>query len=511
MTGVTRSSIAHLSLFREGWFSLSSPIAGIFLAVLAWFFCFYPALLSAANIWWVSEYYTHGFVVLPAICFCVWRRRFELAAMEWTPTYKAYPLLLLLLAVYLFAKLSFVTVFEHFVAFAMIPLFVYLCFGRAFFSAMLNILLLSFLAVPVGAELSPFLQQLSAVMAAKLLELTNIPFLRNGLFFQLPNGNFLVAEECSGVRFLIASVAFGVFYCEIAYRRWSKKFAFMLFAIVVPIVANIFRVYGIMVLGYYSDMTVAAGADHLIYGWVFFSIILLLMLLVGRVFEDSVLPATQIKAIVERKDNAVARASHVFSLTLFSLGLFIFFGIAQSGAKSFSSSELNLKSFESSYDGTGESKRDWRPMYVGADKVWSYDEDGLSFHIFWYGQDREGSEMVSGLNQSFDPEVWSINADYSRPVEVDSSNFEGRILELATTTGTTQLVLTWYQVGDQQFYQAYRAKFAQAIDRLSGGSGAGAAIFLSVSGAASEESFGRLQSQAARLLPDLQVLMNPEP
>ena len=53
-----------------------------------------------------------------------------------------------------------------------------------------------------------------------------------------------------------------------------------------PIIANGFRAYGIILIGYWSDGKLAAGIDHLIYGWVFFSIVMIVLLMIGNSFAD---------------------------------------------------------------------------------------------------------------------------------------------------------------------------------------------------------------------------------
>jgi exosortase/archaeosortase family protein len=45
----------------------------------------------------------------------------------------------------------------------------------------------------------------------------------------------------------------------------------------VPIVANWMRAYMIVMLGHLSGNTLATGADHLVYGWVFFGVVIMIM------------------------------------------------------------------------------------------------------------------------------------------------------------------------------------------------------------------------------------------
>jgi hypothetical protein len=65
-------------------------------------------------------------------------------------------------------------------------------------------------------------------------------------------------------------------------------------ALAVPIVANGIRAMGIVVAAEYLGSAEAAAADHVIYGWGFFSAVILLLILAGLPFrEDSAPPAAR--------------------------------------------------------------------------------------------------------------------------------------------------------------------------------------------------------------------------
>jgi hypothetical protein len=66
----------------------------------------------------------------------------------------------------------------------------------------------------------------------------------------------------------------------------------MALALAVPVLANGVRAWGIVVLAEYLGSAEAAAADHIIYGWGFFSAIILLLILAGLPFrEDGAPPA----------------------------------------------------------------------------------------------------------------------------------------------------------------------------------------------------------------------------
>ncbi len=56
---------------------------------------------------------------------------------------------------------------------------------------------------------------------------------------------------------------------------------------IVPVFANWLRAYLIVLLGHLSGNKLAAGVDHLIYGWVFFGIVIMIMFMIGMRWSES--------------------------------------------------------------------------------------------------------------------------------------------------------------------------------------------------------------------------------
>ena len=79
-------------------------------------------------------------------------------------------------------------------------------------------------------------------------------------------------------------------YALLIYRSPVRRGAFILISIVVPIIANGFRALGIVALGHYLGSADAAAADHVLYGWLFFSIVILLLIAIGMPFRQDELP-----------------------------------------------------------------------------------------------------------------------------------------------------------------------------------------------------------------------------
>src|SRR2546423_12882223 len=92
------------------------------------------------------------------------------------------------------------------------------------------------------------------------LMLIGVPHYTEGTTIELTNGRFEIAEACAGLRFLIATVALGVLFAHIAYRRWPKRMLFLIGCVVAPLIGNGFRCLGIIELAHITNNELAGGA-----------------------------------------------------------------------------------------------------------------------------------------------------------------------------------------------------------------------------------------------------------
>lgn len=132
--------------------------------------------------------------------------------------------------------------------------------------------------VPFGDEIVPPLQFITADIAIALTHWSGVPATINGIYIDTPAGLFIVAEACSGVKFLIAMVTLGVLVAFTRFASWGKRAAFLAACIVVPILANGVRAWATIYIAQYIGAEKAGGFDHIVYGWVFFAIVVAAML-----------------------------------------------------------------------------------------------------------------------------------------------------------------------------------------------------------------------------------------
>lgn len=247
---------------------------------------YYSTGASMVEIWNRSETFAHAWVVPPISAWLVWRMRATLAPMLPQPA----PLwLIVLLPLGLFWLLGDLAAANSVTQFGLLGMAVALVpalLGTAIARQLAFPLGFLCFAVPFGDFLTPWLIERTADFTVLAVRASGIPVFREGTQFVIPSGSWSVVEACSGIRYLMASLMVGTLFAYLNYNSSRKRWAFVAVAIVTPLVANWLRAYMIVMLGHLSGNTLAVGVDHIIYGWVFFGIIMLAMFMIGARWAD---------------------------------------------------------------------------------------------------------------------------------------------------------------------------------------------------------------------------------
>ena len=100
---------------------------------------------------------------------------------------------------------------------------------------------------------------------------------------EVGEGLWEVAEECSGVRYLIPAFALGCVYAYQMYSSRRRRIAFVLISSLAPVIGNGIRAYGVVMLTHFGGESIWAGwlaraiettTGHLLYGWLMFMAVL---------------------------------------------------------------------------------------------------------------------------------------------------------------------------------------------------------------------------------------------
>lgn len=274
MTASTKNDSALSPAWRRA-------LPGLLLALLALLLLYRETALAMVTIWERSETFAHAFVVPPIALWLIWRQRALLATLTPRPS----PLFLLpMLALgllWLLGWLASVNAATQFAFVGMLVLAVPATLGWPVARAIAFPLGFLLFCVPFGEFLMPQLMEWTAHFTVAALRLSGIPVYQEGLQFIIPSGSWSVVEACSGIRYLMASVMVGALFAYLNYRSMKRRWVFVAISAILPLAANWLRAYLIVVLGHLSSNKLATGADHLVYGWVLFGLIMLALFMIG--------------------------------------------------------------------------------------------------------------------------------------------------------------------------------------------------------------------------------------
>jgi exosortase A len=446
-----------------------SHLAALGAATAAILLLFARDAADMAAIWWTSVTFNHCALVLPIIAWLVWQRLPDLrrlAPRAWAPG-------LVLTgagaAAWLIGEAGSVALLRHLGLVLMLQGAVIACLGKTVARAIAFPIFYAIFLVPFGEDLVPPLQTLTAKMSMALLALTGVPAHIEGIFISTPSGLFRVAEACSGVRFLVAMTALSALAANLCFRSWARRLSFVAFALAVSVLANGARAFGTIYIAWKTNNEVAVGVDHLVYGWVFFAIVIALVAAAAwrffdrspnaRWFDPADLQAPGAKP---GRTAGVAQTAAI-AVAIAAVAPFWSGAVAAAGTRAVPDSPLpDVPGWTRLPAGP-----EWQPHYTGADRVRlaRYRNDAgqqVDLAIVVFARQSEGRELVGyGQGAADEDGAWSWTGDSLSP--------PGGKAELIGSHGKVREVVSFYRVGEIVTGSRARVKLETVKVRLIGG------------------------------------------
>ena len=372
---------------------------------------FYNTTLAMMHVWTVNETFTHGFLVLPLVLWLIWKKKSQILLIKPCSEPRAFLLLILLLIGWLISAVADVQIVQQFCMVTIILTSIWIIAGRQLLFYVFVPLMFLYFAVPFGQVFIPPLMELTADFTVAMIRMTGIAVYRDGLSFTLPTGSWSVVEECSGVRYLIASFLLGSIYAYLNYSSTKKRVIFILLSLILPVVGNSLRAFGIVMIGHYSGMKLAIGADHLLYGWVFFGVIIFLLFYAGsfwRDTEDSFEDTNGEKTVLV--DDQKNYLPFVFMTITFLI--MISFSVFSNYIENEKQREIKPVAFQlpanfSGWQYDANQSLSWQPVIVNPDvkisRGYFFGDDFVQLNIAYYQAQRQGAEAISTSNKITNP------------------------------------------------------------------------------------------------------------
>ncbi|GFD66840.1 exosortase A [Alteromonas sp. KUL106] len=464
-----KQSLAGFSFANNKVFYISSlALFGLWLV-----FC-WQGLTTVVEIWYGNEIFNHGFFIVPGAFYLIYLKRFELLSKPIQTSPLALIVIIPALLLYVIGVAGDIQLFLHAATFTLLPALIWLVIGTAAAKTILFPLVFMLFSIPVGEQLIPYLQEIAADGSVALLRLTGVPLFRSGLYIEIPQGRFLVAEACSGVSFFIASFVIGSLYAYLNLVSVKRRAIFVAISLIFPVLANIVRVYGIILIAYLTDMEHAAGADHLIYGWFFFAFVILCLLGIGEFIRQS--PYEPCKIGPKNATTSVSIPAIISSIAVFAS---FFAWIVNISNISNSHFEPRLSTLAYDWDDNCQTT-DWQPIVVDPDSeefgFLKYRGCNVKVYNAWFSE--QHNELVSDLHRLFDPERFSLS--HTRSITTNGLHLS--VYHVVSSSGNKLSIIRFYEVDDALFTSAVNAKIYQVRNVLFGSSRGGRLWILAANG-----------------------------
>ncbi|HEX8574125.1 MAG TPA: exosortase A [Allosphingosinicella sp.] len=457
------------------WRSHLVALAASMAAILA---LFARDSIEIVEIWLTRVTFNHCLLVVPIIAWLVVQRLPEikgLAPRAWAP---GLALVALGGGAWLLGEAGGLALLRHFGLVVMLQGAAIACLGKAVSRGLAFPIFYALFLVPFGEELVAPMQSLTARMTMAMLALAGIPAHIDGIFISTPTGLFRVAEACSGVRFLVAMAALSALVANLCFRSTIRRAAFVAGALAISVLANGIRAFATIWVAHLTDNEVAGGFDHIVYGWVFFAVVIALIMGAGWRFFDR--RPTDPWFDPARLQPAGARAGHPARAWQLAAGAVALAAAAPlwTGAVAAAGTRpvpaFGLPEVEGWARLAPEG--DWKPHFNGADRIalgryLGPNGQRVDLAIIVYARQSEGRELVGYGQGAADPDgPWSWTADIPGPA--------GGRAERIGSRGRAREVVSFYRVGSVLTGSTARVKLETVRTRLLGGAQRAVAVLV---------------------------------
>lgn len=458
------------------WRTPLALLTGLWAALLI---LFHRDVADLAFIYWNSTTFGHCLFVPPVIGWLVWQRSSEVRRIAPSAWWPGIVVVAGGAASWFVGAIAGVAFARHLGLVVMLQGAVIAVLGPQVARALLFPLAYMTFLVPFGEFLDAPLQIVTRDIAVPLLHLFGVPAQIDGVLITTPTGYFEVAEACSGAKFVIAMIAYGALVANVCYVSWTRRAAFFAMAMVVPVIANGIRAFATMYAAHLTSVEAATGFDHILYGWVFFALVMAGVLAIGwRWFDrDPDAAWVDVDAIaampVRRADGfRVTAAVLALATVVYATGGML---VARADALP---AQLHLPDVPGWTRVGIDDAAPWQPYYPNADhRLFGRYSNGrgavVDLGIAVYAGQREGHELVAfGQGLLRENDRW-VKVTDEAPLAT------GRVERITAPGPVERIVATWYRVGGTTTASGARVKIETLKAKLTGGRQSAVAVHLS--------------------------------
>jgi exosortase D (VPLPA-CTERM-specific) len=263
------------------------------LLLVVWLY--HSILYNLALQWGKDPNFQHGWFVPAFSLYVLWQDHKRLRSIAVKPSWGGMPLVVLGLGLLVVGQLGIEIFTARMSLLFLLAGLIILFRGWEFFRAAFFPLAFLVLMIPLpNLILQKFtfpLQLFASRLATEMLQLVNVPVLREGNMIILPREPLEVAQACSGLRSLLSLVTLAIIYGYLMEKRNWVRVVLACAAVPIAVFANSFRIFGTGLIVQYWDPDKADGFYHEFQGWLVFVVSLILLFalhrLISVIWKDS--------------------------------------------------------------------------------------------------------------------------------------------------------------------------------------------------------------------------------
>ena len=228
-------------------------------------------------------------------------------------------------------------------------------------------------------------------------------------------------------------------------------------------------------------MTLAVGVDHLLYGWLFFGIVIFALFLIGARWRDRLPPASL------PPPRSVSQRPPTARIAAMALAVVVTLGVWPAYAEYLKSTgdtapPLGLDRFPAQAP-LAAAFTDWQPAYtapaVSLRRYYLQQNRQVGLSLLYYRHQTEASKLITSMNRltSMVNSPWNLTGGAVRGETVAGRDLTVRESTL-TGAGGALLVWHWYWIDGRATTSDTMGKLLQIRQRVLGGSDDGAAVML---------------------------------
>ncbi len=447
------------------------PLLLLGLATVITLFLLRSTVSSIFAIWSGSSTYSYGFVIIPLSVLLAWRRLEDIKKLHPTTSPVGLVILAAFSLIWILANVADVQMVQQLAMVGMLEALLWTLLGSATVRVLMFPLAFLFFAVPAGDSLVVPLQRVTAVFTVNALRFCGIPAVQDGFVFSTPSGNWKIAEACSGLRFLTSSMVVGVLVAGVAFRTWKRRITFLLLSAVIPVVANALRAFLIVLLAYFTSAKLAEGIDHIVYGWIFFSLVTAILIGVALEWRE---PDVSQPDSSQTDFPSVSKTGGNSRVLWYTVGAICIVGSASFVADALwsrnppSPPSTHLWSSPANWVSVPDLEQTWMPDLRSLEtQTLSNGSGTVSVFVGFDARKGRGVELVNSSNATGKLQEWEVLESGYRQARLASRTV--MVAEyLLASFGQRRLVWMWYLSGDEVAAEPYKVKWMQAKSRLEG-------------------------------------------